>query len=211
MLLFRVKRQSTVIRKGIEHMDSNPAHSRPHLMEKSQLDRLIRELGAAISHEYPGVSPDRLVFIGIQRSGVPLAERLAKYIEESSSIRYPVGTLDTAMYRDDIGMCKTLPQIFESHIPFDLNNKIIILVDDILQSGRSIRAALDAITYYGRPAVVRLAVLFDRGMREFPIQGDYVGRNYDLPADQRLRISWSEFSGEDDYVYSIPITSEKGA
>ena len=192
-------------------MDPNSVSERPHLMEKSELDLLVRELGAAIRNEYPGVSPDQLFFIGIQRGGVPLAERLAKYIGQDSAVPYSVGTLDTAMYRDDIGLCKTLPQIFESRIPFDLNGKIIILVDDILQSGRSIRAALDAITYYGRPAVVRLAVLFDRGMREFPIQGDYVGRKYDLPADQRLRISWSELTGKDDYVYSIPVTSEKGA
>lgn len=192
-------------------MDQNPARERSHLMEKSELDSLIRSLGDAIRNEYGGISRDQLVFIGIQRSGVPLAERLAKYIAQGSAEVYSVGTLDTAMYRDDIGLCKTLPQIFESHIPFDINNKIIILVDDILQSGRSIRAALDAITYYGRPTVVRLAVLFDRGMREFPIQGDYVGCKYDLPADQRLRINWEEFTGKEDYVYSIPIKSEKGA
>lgn len=126
-----------------------------------------------------------------------------KSIEKKACFLPPLGTLDISMYRDDIGMRKTLPYIFETRIPFDINGKVIILVDDVLQSGRSIRAALDAITDYGRPAIVRLATLLDRGLREFPINADYVGKFVDVPPEERIKINWHEYCGEEDYVYTV--------
>ena len=180
------------------------AEDRRHLMEADEIASLIESLSEKICNDNPGIPPDQLILIGIQRGGVPLAERLVRCIQARTGIAYPCGTLDIAMYRDDIGMRKTLPQIFETRIPFDINGKTIILIDDVLQAGRSIRAALDAINYFGRPAIVRLAALLDRGGREFPIQADYVGKFVKISDDRRIRISWKEDSGSVDFVYSIP-------
>ena len=181
------------------------------LMGADELAALIQKLGTMIYNANRGLPPDQLILIGIQRGGVPLAERLVEEIRKQTGIQYLSGSLDIAMYRDDIGLRKTLPQIFETNIPFDLNGKTIVLVDDVLQSGRSIRAAFDAITYFGRPAIVRLAALLDRGSREYPIQGDYVGKVIDVPADLRVRIGWKELTGKTDYVYSVPNPKIKAA
>ena len=200
--------KNSIIRKGFRMAPEN-AGERQHLMEADEMDALIRKLGKMICSGNRDLSPDQLILIGLQRGGVPLAERLVREIKASSGREYACGTLDIAMYRDDIGMRKTLPQIFETRIPFDINGKTVILVDDVLQSGRSIRAALDALTYYGRPAVVRLAVLLDRGSREFPIQGDYVGRNITVPEDRRIRVNWQEITGTGDFVYSASTPKTK--
>ena len=173
-------------------------------MEAREIAELIREIARKVSEENKNAATESLVLIGIQRGGVPLAERLVREIQKQTGRLLPFGTLDITMYRDDIGMRKTLPRIFETRIPFDINGKTIILVDDILQTGRSIRAALDAITDYGRPAIVRLAALLDRGEREFPISGDYVGKTIEVSSDRRIRVNWSEITGKEDYVYSIP-------
>ena len=183
-------------------MVAENAEQRQHLMETDEIAALIGKLGKMICTDNQQVSPDQLILIGIQRGGVPLAKRLVQEIKRISGIEYPCGALDIAMYRDDIGMRKTLPQIFETLIPFDITGKTIILVDDVLQSGRSIRAALDAVTYFGRPAVVRLAVLLDRGSREFPIQGDYVGKRIEVSAECRIRVNWKEIAGTGDFVYA---------
>ena len=171
-------------------------------MEAGEIAGLIRKLGEMICNDNRNVSPGQLILIGIQRGGVPLAERLVQEIRNRSGVSCPCGALDIAMYRDDIGLRKTLPRILETRIPFDITGKTVILVDDVLQSGRSIRAALDAVTYFGRPAIVRLAVLLDRGSREFPIQGDYVGRFVEVPEERRIRVSWQELTGTGDFVYS---------
>ncbi|MBO4630315.1 MAG: bifunctional pyr operon transcriptional regulator/uracil phosphoribosyltransferase PyrR [Lentisphaeria bacterium] len=185
-------------------MVPDKAEDRQHLMEAGEIASLIRKLGEMICSDNRNVPDGQLILIGIQRGGVPLAERLVQEIRNRSGVVCPCGTLDIAMYRDDIGMRKTLPQILETRIPFDITGKTIILVDDVLQSGRSIRAALDAITYFGRPAVVRLAVLLDRGSREFPIQGDYVGSFMEVPKERRIRVNWHELTGTGDFVYSAP-------
>ena len=183
-------------------MDSSP--EKTHLMDAEEISALIERIAQDICDKNHHAGRDNFVFIGIHRGGVPLAERLLKNIEKKSGFLPPLGTLDISMYRDDIGMRKTLPCIYETNIPFDINGKTLILVDDVLQSGRSIRAALDAITDYGRPAIVRLAILLDRGLREFPIQADYVGKFVDVSPDERLRINWSEYgSGCGDYAYAV--------
>ena len=168
-----------------------------------EIAALIDRIAQEICDRNKNADPDDFVFIGIHRGGVPLAERLVKSIETKAGFQPRLGTLDISMYRDDIGMRKTLPFIFETRIPFDINGKTIILVDDVLQSGRSIRAALDAITDYGRPAIVRLAALLDRGLREFPINADYVGKFVDVPPELRIKINWREYAGEEDYVYTV--------
>ena len=187
------------------------AADRQHLMEADEIAALIQKLGKTIYEDNRGVPPDQLILIGIQRGGVPLAERLVGAIQRASGVTPLCGSLDIAMFRDDIGLRKTLPEIFETRIPFDLTEKTVILVDDVLQSGRSIRAALDAITYFGRPAVVRLAALLDRGSREFPIQGDYVGKKISVPDDRRIKVSWNEITGKGDFVYSVETPKIKAA
>lgn len=183
------------------NMDSTP--DKTHLMDAEEISALIDKIAQEICDKNKYANQDDFVFIGIHRGGVPLAERLVKSIEKKACFLPPLGTLDISMYRDDIGMRKTLPYIFETRIPFDINGKVIILVDDVLQSGRSIRAALDAITDYGRPAIVRLATLLDRGLREFPINADYVGKFMDVPPEERIKINWHEYCGEEDYVYTV--------
>ena len=156
---------------------------------------------AICSEFYSGGCPD-LAFIGIQRHGVLFSRRIAAEIKARTGQEPPVGSLDISMYRDDIGMRKSLPTIHETVIPFDINKRTIILADDVLQTGRTIRAALDAITDYGRPSLIRLAVLIDRGTREFPIRADYAGSLLEVPPSCRVTVKWTETDGE-DAVYSI--------
>ena len=111
--------------------------------------------------------------------------------------------LDITMYRDDIGTRNMLPRIHETIIPFDVNDRVIILVDDVLSSGRTIRAALDALTDYGRPGLIRLAVLVDRGDPEFPIRADFVGFNVSLPAERKVLVNFEDIPGMDAGIYDV--------
>ena len=165
------------------------------LLNAQQMNEIIDKLAADISNEFKGDSDYAL--IGIQLRGVLFAERLINLIEEKSGFRPEMGTLDINMYRDDIGMKDHLPVIRETDIPFDLNGKDVILVDDVLATGRTIRAALDALTDYGRPGLIRLAVMVDRDNREFPIRADYAGKIFRGRGDRRVNISWEEVHGED--------------
>ncbi|MCQ2378224.1 MAG: bifunctional pyr operon transcriptional regulator/uracil phosphoribosyltransferase PyrR [Victivallaceae bacterium] len=131
------------------------------------------------------------VLVGIQQDGVPLSEKIADAIAGIAGERPLLAKLDISMYRDDIGKMRRLPLIRETEIPFDINDRELILVDDVLSSGRTIRAALDAITDYGRPALIRLAVLIDRGNPEYPIRADFVGRRIELPADRRVAVRFA--------------------
>ena len=121
-----------------------------------------------------------VALIGMQRRGVPLARRIADKLNNKLNMDIQAGSLDISMYRDDIGKRKQLTDIHETDIPFDIDDKAIILVDDILHTGRTIRAALDAITDYGRPKLIKLAVFIDRGGHEFPISADYAGECIDM-------------------------------
>ena len=169
----------------------------------------IVKVAEAILSDFSKKNLHDTAFLGMQLKGVPFARRIVSSIKAISGINIPLGTLDISMYRDDIGMRKTLPVIHETDIPFDLNNKTIILVDDVLHSGRTIRAALDAITDYGRPAMINLAVLVDRGQREFPIQADYIGEMCHVAENEHVSVSWRELGGE-DAVYMTP-EKNKGA
>ncbi len=166
------------------------------IFEKDTIDSVLEKISDAVTAEF-NHSMDDLVLIGIQRRGVPFARRLSENIERRKGIRIPVGTLDIGMYRDDIGMRSNLPPIQETRIPFDLNGKTVILADDVLQAGRSIRAALDAINDFGRPSIIRLAVLFDRGNHEFPIAADYVGMKIEIPDGFKISVHWTEIDGSD--------------
>ena len=147
-------------------------------------DAILADFGSSASPDY--------ALVGLYRAGVPLAERLVAAIAARGGKAPVLGKLDVTMYRDDIGLRRTLPLIRETVIPFNLEGAKVILVDDVLSSGRTIRAALDALTSYGRPALIRLAVLIDRNHPEYPIRPDYVGMRIERPADQKIVVSLPE-------------------
>jgi len=151
------------------------------------IDRMAQEILRDNSHD--------ISLVGLHSQGVPLAEKLADAIAAHTATRPQVGKLDISMYRDDVGMRSGLPLIQETVIPFQLEDRKIILVDDVLSSGRTIRAALDALTDYGRPAMIRLAVLVDRGNPEFPIHADYRGFAVQAAPDEKIVV---RLDGEED-------------
>ncbi len=137
-----------------------------------------------------------LVLLGIPSRGVPLAERIGAKIAAVEDVDVPVGSLDVTMYRDDLRL-KPARTLLHTEIPADLDGRTVVLVDDVLFSGRTIRAALDALTEIGRPAAVRLAVLVDRGHRELPIRADFVGKNLPTSLVERVRVTVAEIDGDD--------------
>ena len=169
------------------------------------LDKLTSELISNLTVE----ELKSAAFLGIQLKGVPLSERLAKKIKNQLDITIPIGTLDITMHRDDFGLRKKLPNIRPTEVPFDLDDKIIILVDDVLHTGRTIRAALDAITDYGRPKLIRLAVLIDRGHQEFPIKADFIGEKINIAPNDKIVVTWTETDNADE-VYALSLKSNKG-
>lgn len=158
-----------------------------NLLEKTVImdDQAIRRALIRIAHEIiennKGI--DDLVLVGIRTRGVPLAERLAAEIENIEGRRLSVGILDITLYRDDLSTLSYQPVVHQTQIPVDINGKTVILIDDVLYTGRTVRAALDAVIDLGRPKVIQLAVLVDRGHRELPIRADYVGKN--VPTSSR--------------------------
>lgn len=165
------------------------------LYNAPQVHEAIDRIADAILEEFR--DEESIGLVGIYKQGVPLAERLQKAINRKSSITVELAKLDISMYRDDFGLQSVLSVIRETVIPFDLHQRKIILVDDVLSSGRTIRAALDAVTDYGRPALIRLAVLVDRNRPEYPIYADYAGFECDLPADRKVRVEFGDTDGND--------------
>lgn len=142
----------------------------------------------------------QLVLIGIMRRGKPLAERLAAAISSIEGVRPPVGILDITLYRDDLTMIGPSPIVRETRIDTDLADTITVLVDDVLFSGRTIRAALDAIADFGRPKMIQLAVLIDRGHRELPIRADYVGKNVPTSLEEIVQVRLQETDGVEEVL-----------
>ena len=158
---------------------------------------MVGDIAGTVVEEFSPAHLGDVALLGIQLNGVPLAMRMAAEIERRTGHRPPVGTLDISMYRDDIGRRRKLTHINPTEIPFDLEDRVIVLIDDVLHTGRTIRAALDAITDYGRPRLIRLAVLVDRGGHEFPIRADYIGRTLAPPPGGLVRVEWQETHGRD--------------
>jgi pyrimidine operon attenuation protein / uracil phosphoribosyltransferase len=157
----------------------------------------IQKVADGIISEFLQDSTQDFAIIGIHQQGVPLAKRLISIIEEKTGYSPELALLDISMYRDDIGVRQDLPQINETRIPFDMNDRAVILVDDVLSSGRTIRAALDALTDYGRPKLIRLAVLINRGNHEFPIGADYTGITLGVPSERKVAVEFVESDGQD--------------
>jgi pyrimidine operon attenuation protein/uracil phosphoribosyltransferase len=160
----------------------------------------IRRAVVRVSHELieKQAGTTGLALVGIQRRGVPLAHRLADAIEEHEGVRLPVGALDITFYRDDLSLVAAQPVVKGTDLPFDLNGATIVLVDDVLYTGRTIRAAMDALVDFGRPQAIRLAVLVDRGHRELPIRADHVGKNVPTSREEVVRVHLLETDGLDD-------------
>jgi pyrimidine operon attenuation protein/uracil phosphoribosyltransferase len=141
-----------------------------------------------------------LVLVGVRSRGVPLAQRLARLIEEHEGVGVPVGSLDITFYRDDLTRIAHAPIVKRTDAMPEVGGKTVVLVDDVLFTGRTVRAALDAITDHGRPLAVRLAVIIDRGHRELPIRPDYVGKNLPTSRDVNVQVRLSETDGDDEVV-----------
>ncbi|MBD5648023.1 MAG: bifunctional pyr operon transcriptional regulator/uracil phosphoribosyltransferase PyrR [Desulfovibrio sp.] len=159
------------------------------------MGRILERLAAEVLERHPGCRD--LMIVGIQRRGVDLARRLAALLEARCGASVPLGTLDINLYRDDWTSLEGKPHIGTSHIPEGPDGRVVLLVDDVLFSGRTVRAALEAILDYGRPRAVELAVLVDRGHRELPIHADYVGRQVTTERRWHVDVLLEERDGED--------------
>ena len=168
------------------------------IMNASEITRAMKRMAHEIIEANKGV--DNLVLLGIQRRGVPLARMLAEAIKQVEGYDVPQGALDITFYRDDLSTLGPSPQVSSTEMPFDVNEKIIILVDDVLYTGRTVRAALDVIMDWGRPQAIRLAVLVDRGHRELPIRPDYVGKNVPTSHKEVIKVKVEEFDGKQEVV-----------
>ena len=156
------------------------------LLDSQAIGRGLRRIAGEIAERGPGVAD--LALVGIRRGGVPLAERIADLLLELEGVRPPIGAIDITLYRDDAATALPNPRIGPSHVPFPVEGKRIVLVDDVLSSGRTVRAAFDALLDYGRPRRIELAVLVDRGGRELPIQPDYVAKIVEVTAPMRVEV-----------------------
>jgi pyrimidine operon attenuation protein / uracil phosphoribosyltransferase len=168
---------------------------RGRLMDDGEIRRAIVRIAHEILERNKGAGG--LVLVGIAARGDDLARRLALEISRIEGSEVPVGVLDITFYRDDIGMRSEAPEVHETRIGFDVTDRVVVLVDDVLFTGRTIRAALDALVDFGRPRAIQLAVLVDRGHRELPIRADYVGKNVPTRANDIVRVALVEVDGQD--------------
>jgi pyrimidine operon attenuation protein/uracil phosphoribosyltransferase len=166
------------------------------------LERTLRRIAHEIAEKNPG--PGSLSIVGIHTRGALLARRLHSLLDQLTGAEVPIGDLDISFYRDDVGAKSPAaqPTVHASHIDFDLAGKTVVLVDDVLFTGRTVRAAIDALFDYGRPQRVQLAVLCDRGHRELPIRPDYVGKNLPTAREERVNVRLEEADGIDEVTIS---------
>jgi pyrimidine operon attenuation protein/uracil phosphoribosyltransferase len=172
------------------------------VLAHDDLERTLRRIAHEIAEKNPG--PDSLSVVGIHTRGALLARRLHLLLNELTGAEVPIGDLDISFYRDDVGAKSPAaqPTVHASHIDFDLAGRTVVLVDDVLFTGRTVRAAIDALFDYGRPQRVQLAVLCDRGHRELPIRPDYVGKNLPTAHEERVNVRLAESDGVDEVTIS---------
>ena len=174
---------------------SAPQSSSQQLMSASEIERTLVRLAHEIAEKNNGVA--NLGLVGIKRRGVPLAQRLAKYLQRSQKTKVPVGSLDISLYRDDLSLIGPKPVVQKADVGMDVEGKDIILVDDVLYTARTTRAAMDALFDHGRPRRVQLCVLIDRGHRELPIEAAFVGRRVETTDSQVIKVNLAEIDGSD--------------
>ncbi len=172
------------------------------IMDEKRMTRAIRRLATEIIERNRDI--ENLVLVGIRTRGVFLAQRFQKLIEEFEGVKIPLGILDITLYRDDIPKKGLQPEVKKTEIPFSIEDKDLILVDDVLFTGRTVRAALDSLMDLGRPKTVQLAVLIDRGHRELPIQADYVGKVLPTSKRERVKVMFKEYDGKDEVLITEP-------
>ncbi len=170
------------------------------IMDSDAMRRALVRISHEIVEKNKGVK--NVVLVGIRTRGVPLAQRLCKQIEQIEGVTLPVGSLDITLYRDDLSTLAYNPVIKETDIDFDLNGKTVILVDDVLFTGRTIRSALDALIDMGRPKAIQLAVMVDRGHKELPIRADFVGKNVPTSTSESVDVAFVEIDGRDEVSLS---------
>ena len=168
------------------------------VMDKDGIDRCLTRIAYEILEKNKGTK--YIVLVGIRTGGVYLAERLQKKISAIEEGKIPLGILDITLYRDDLSSAKGKPRLGKTKIPFSLDGKIVVLIDDVLFTGRTIRAAMDALIDFGRPKMIQLAVLIDRGHRELPIRADFVGKNLPSSLWEAVSVNLVEKNGVDEVV-----------
>ncbi|MCK4259120.1 MAG: bifunctional pyr operon transcriptional regulator/uracil phosphoribosyltransferase PyrR [Halanaerobiales bacterium] len=168
------------------------------LIDSDGMRRALIRISHEILEKNKGI--ENLVLVGIRTRGVPLAKRIAAHIENIEGKKVPVGILDITLYRDDLSTIDQQPVVHKTEIDFDVTGKTLILIDDVLYTGRTVRSALDAIIDLGRPELIQLAVLVDRGHRELPIRADYVGKNVPTSNQEVIHVALDEIDGEDQVV-----------
>jgi pyrimidine operon attenuation protein/uracil phosphoribosyltransferase len=179
------------------------------ILDRDGIQRAVSRIAHEILERNHGVT--QLALVGIQRGGVHLAKRLAKKIGEIEQAEVPVGSLDITLYRDDLSIKKAQPTLRKTEINFELDERHVVLVDDVLYTGRTIRSAMDGLIDLGRPQTIRLAVLIDRGHRELPIRADYVGKNVPTGQDERVQVALEEEGEEDRVLLLDQAVTAKGA
>jgi pyrimidine operon attenuation protein / uracil phosphoribosyltransferase len=167
------------------------------VMEAGDMTRAMTRIAHEILERNKGVKD--LGLVGIRTGGVHLAHRLGRRIQDIEGVAVPIGELDITLYRDDLSLRKEQPVLRKTSVPFDISGKIIVLVDDVLFTGRTIRAAMDGLIDLGRPAEIQLAVMVDRGHRQLPIKATYIGKNIPTSRDENIQVMLEE-AGEDDRV-----------
>ncbi|MCM8792606.1 MAG: bifunctional pyr operon transcriptional regulator/uracil phosphoribosyltransferase PyrR [Candidatus Omnitrophica bacterium] len=168
------------------------------IMDKDSIRRVLMRIAHEILEKNKGTY--NLCLMGIRTRGVYLAQRLVEEIKKIENKSVPVGILDITLYRDDLTLIAPHPVVHKTEIDFDINDKNIVLVDDVLYTGRTVRAALDAIIDFGRPKTIQLAVLVDRGHRELPIRADYVGKNIPTSSTETIEVRVEEVDGKDEVI-----------
>ena len=180
----------------------------PVVMDADRIGRTLARIAHEILERNKGVG--ELALVGVRSRGVPLAKRLARQIKEITGDEVPTGSLDITLYRDDLMKNAVGPQpvVRRTEIPFSIDGRKILLVDDVLYTGRTTRAALDALIDFGRPKAIQLIVLVDRGHRELPIKADYVGKNLPTSLKQSVQVRLQEIDGEDEVLLDDPTPAE---
>ena len=176
--------------------------AKANVLTKEEIARAVTRMSHEILEKNKG--SQHLVIIGIRTRGYVLAERIAEAIKRIDGAALPVGALDITLYRDDLSVVAEQPVIHNTEIDFDIEDKIVVLVDDVLYTGRTIRSALDALVDFGRPKSIQLAILVDRGHRELPIRADYVGKNLPTSQNELVQLKLEEIDGEDTVYIEEP-------